>query len=115
MGLLAEEALDDLLDLRHARLATDQDDFVDVARLRPASVRACCIGGIVRFTRSSTSCSSFARVSERFRCFDRLIGGDEGEIDSVCITVDSSIFAFRGFLQPCSAIGSWRGRSPGRA
>ena len=30
----------------------------------PASLSACCIGAIVRWMRSSTSCSNFARVSE---------------------------------------------------
>ena len=32
VGLLAEELLDQLLDLRHPRLAADEDDLVDVGR-----------------------------------------------------------------------------------
>src|SRR5439155_60739 len=76
--------------------------------LSPASFRACSIGGMVRLTRSSTSCSSFARVSVMFRC----LGPDwsavmNGRLISVCITVDSSIFAFSAAsLSRCRAIGS---------
>src|SRR5881397_2143153 len=49
--------------------------------LSPASLSACSIGGMVRFTRSSTSCSSFARVSVMFKCLGRLVRRDEGEVD----------------------------------
>ena len=76
--------------------------------LSPASFNACSIGGMVRRTRSSTSCSSFARVSVMFRCF----GPDwsavmKGRLISVCITVDSSIFAFSAAsFRRCRAIGS---------
>ena len=38
----------------------------------PASFSACCIGGIVRWIRSSTSCSNLARVRLMFRCFGPL-------------------------------------------
>ncbi len=77
--------------------------------LRPASFSACSIGAIVRWTRSSTSCSSLARVSVMFRCF----GPDwsavmKGRLISVCITVDSSIFAFSAAsLRRCSDMGSF--------
>ncbi len=75
---------------------------------RPASFSACSIGGMVRWMRSSTSCSSFARVSVMFRC----LGPDwsavmNGRLISVCITVDSSILAFSAAsLSRCNAIGS---------
>ncbi len=76
--------------------------------LRPASLSAISIGGRTRWIRSSTSCSNFARVSGRLRCF----GPDasavmNGRLMSVCVVLDSSIFAFSAAsLSRCSAIGS---------
>ena len=48
----------------------------------PASARALRQGSRLRSTRSSTSCSNFARVSFRFMCFGpALVRRDEGQID----------------------------------
>ena len=60
-----------------------------------ASSSACFIGGIVRWMRSSTSCSILARVSLMLRCF----GPDwsavmKGRLMSVSIVLDSSHLAF---------------------
>ncbi len=66
--LFAEQILYDLLHKGHARLATDEDDLGDVARETPASLNAVRHGPTVFCTRSSTSDSSFARVSLMLRC-----------------------------------------------
>ena len=68
VGLLAEDVLDDLLDLRHAGRAADQDDLVDLLGLEPGVLQRLLHGGMVRSIRSSTSCSNLARVSVIFRC-----------------------------------------------
>ena len=61
----------------------------------PASLRAFLHGSIVRSVRSPTSCSSFDRESVKLRC----LGPDasavmNGRFISVCITDESSTFAF---------------------
>ena len=61
--LLAEQVLDDRLHARNARRAADEHDFVDLAGVDPASASACLVGPTVFCSRSSTSCSNFARVS----------------------------------------------------
>jgi hypothetical protein len=62
-------------------------------------VRALCIGARVRSTRSSSSCSSFERVSETFMCFGPLASAVmNGRLTSVCCRVESSILAFSGAL-----------------
>jgi hypothetical protein len=67
--LLAEELLDLLLDLGHARLPPTRITSSIWLALTPASLMAVRHGAIVRSIRSSTSASSLARVSLMFRCF----------------------------------------------
>ena len=75
----------------------------------PASLSACLVGPTVRCSRSSTSCSNFARVSFIDRCFGPLASAvTNGRLMSVSITDDSSIFAFSAAsLRRCSAIRSF--------
>ena len=61
----------------------------------PASDSACFVGPIVFCSRSSTSCSNFARVSFICRCFGPVASAlMNGRLMSVSITVESSILAF---------------------
>src|ERR1700687_3425495 len=61
----------------------------------PASLSAPRQGPMVRFTRSSTSDSSLARVSLTFRCFGPLASAVMyGRLTSVCWLEDNSILAF---------------------
>ena len=83
-------------------------DVVRIINEPTASASAFFMGSMVRCTRSSTSCSSLARVSVRFRC----LGPDwsavmNGRLISVCITVDSAVLAFSAASwSRWSAIGS---------
>ena len=71
--LLAEQLLDDLLHPRDARRAADEHDLVDLARVDAGvGERLLASGPTVRCSRSSTSCSNFARVSFICRCFGPL-------------------------------------------
>jgi hypothetical protein len=78
--------------------------------LTPASFSAAFTGPAVRLMRSSTSDSSFARVSLMLRCF----GPDasavmKGRLTSVCVVEESSIFAFSAAsFRRCSASLSLR-------
>ena len=74
----------------------------------PASVSACLVGPTVLCSRSSTSCSNFARVSFICRCFGPLWSAVmNGRLMSVSITVESSIFAFSAAsFRRCSAMRS---------
>ncbi len=82
--------------------------------LTPASLMAVRHGAMVRSIRSSTSASSFARVSLMFRCF----GPDAsavmyGRLMSVCVLLDSSIFAFSAAsFRRCSASTSLERSTP---
>ena len=74
----------------------------------PASFSACLLGGIERWTRSSTSCSSFGRVSRMFRCFGPEASAVmNGRLMSVSWALESSILAFSAAsLRRWMAIGS---------
>ncbi len=64
------------------------------AAVMPASFKACSHGPSVFSTRSPTSCSSFARVSVKFRCFGPEASAVmNGRLISRCMSVESSIFA----------------------
>ena len=84
---LVEDALDDRLHGGHARHAADQHHFVDLGRLDPGVIeRACTTGSRVFSTRSSTNCSSLARVSVTARCFGPLWSAVmNGRLISVCM------------------------------
>ncbi len=75
---------------------------------RPASASACFVGPTVRWSRSSTSCSNFARDSFICRCFGPLASAVmNGRLMSVSITVESSILAFSAdSFRRCSAMRS---------
>ncbi len=61
----------------------------------PASLMACRQGAIERWTRSSTSCSSFGRVSRTFMCFGPEASAVmNGRLMSVSCAEESSILAF---------------------
>ena len=64
--------------------------------------------------RSSTSCSNFARVSVKFKCFGpSAVAVMNGKLISVCESCDSSIFAFSAASRKrCNAIGSLRRSMP---
>ena len=115
--LLAEELLHQLLDLRDARAAADQHHLVDVARARrPASFRHCRTGAIVRCSRSSTSCSNFARVSFSVEVLGAGgVGGDEGQVDLGLERRRQLLLGLlRRFLQPLQRhLVLARGRCPG--
>ena len=103
VGLLAEELLHQLLDLRDAGRAADQHDLVDLRTARaPASFRHCRTGPIVFSRRSPTSCSSFARVSFSERCFGPEASAvTKGRLISVSIVVRQlALGLLRGLLQP---------------
>ena len=57
-----------IADLRHPGHAADEDDLVDLAGVRPASLSALRHGSIVFCTRSSTRLSNLARESFIVRC-----------------------------------------------
>ncbi len=75
----------------------------------PASFSAWRTGPIERCTRSSVSCSSFARDRRRFRCFGPEASAvTKGRLISVSIVVDSSILArSAASFSRCSAILSF--------
>ncbi len=81
---------------------------------RPASARAWRTGPVVFSTRSSTSCSSLARLRVMFRCLGPLESAVmKGRLTSVCITVESSCLAFSAAsLRRCKAMRSWRRSMP---
>src|SRR5262249_46038722 len=68
----------------------------------PASASACFTGAIVRCRRSSTSCSSFARVSFICRCFGPLASAvTNGRVVSLFLRLGALDLRFlRAFLQP---------------
>ena len=74
----------------------------------PASFSACWQGFIVRSIRSATRLSSLARVSFSTRCSGWWVFGSiemNGWLISVCVALDSSIFAFSAAsFSRCSAI-----------
>ena len=74
--------------------------------LRPASFRHCRTGPSVRSSRSSTSCSNFARVSFRARCLGPEASAvTKGRLISVSSVVDSSCLAFSAAsFRRCRAI-----------
>ncbi len=79
-----------------------------------ASLSARITGSRVFSTKSSTSCSSLARVSVTARCFGPLWSAVmNGRLISVCIEDESSFFAFSAAsFKRCSAILSWRRSMP---
>ncbi len=79
---------------------------------RPASASARSHGLTVLCRMSSTSCSNFARVSFRTRCFGPAASAVmNGRLISVSSTVESSIFAFSAAsFRRCRA-SFWRARS----
>ena len=66
--LLAEQLLDDLLHLGHARHAADEHHLVDLGRLEAGVLERLLAGTLVVSMRSSTRLSSLARVSFIVRC-----------------------------------------------
>ena len=86
VGLAAEQLPHGLLHLRHAGLAADEHDLVDLGGLRPASFNAALQGSIVLRMRSSTSASSLARSSLTLRCFGPFWSAVmKGRLTSVCV------------------------------
>ena len=81
--LLAEEVLHQLLDLGHAGRAADEHHLVDVLGLEARVLRGTArTGSSERSMRSSTICSSLARVSFSARCFGPVgVGGEERQVD----------------------------------
>ena len=67
-GSLPKNSFTSFWMLRHARLAADEHDLVDVLGLEPGVLQRLLHGPMDRSRRSSTSCSSFARVSFSCRC-----------------------------------------------
>ena len=82
--------------------------------LRPASSNAWRQGPMVRWIRSSVSCSSLARVSFICRCLGPEASAViKGRLISVSITVESSILAFSAAsFSRCRAMRSWRRSTP---
>ena len=85
-----------------------------LSALSPASLMACMIDCLQRATMGSTISSSLARVSVLTRC----LGPDasdamNGRLISVCMVVDSSIFAFsHASLTLQNAMLSWERSTP---
>ena len=80
--LPAEQFLHGLLHLRHAGLATDQDDFIDIGRLETGVPQGRPAGWNGFSIKSWTRASNFARVSLMLRCLGTvLISGNERQID----------------------------------
>ncbi len=81
---------------------------------RPASARHCLTGPIERSSRSSTSCSSLARVSFSTRCLGPEASAVmKGRLISVSSVVDSSHLAFSAAsFRRCRAILSFERSMP---
>ena len=82
-GSRAEKLLHRLLHLRHAGLAADQHDLVDVRGCSAGVLQApAWHGSMVRWIRSSTSGSSLARRQlDGEMLGPALVGGDKGQVD----------------------------------
>ncbi len=80
----------------------------------PASASAFSIGGMVRLTKSSTSCSNLARLRSSVMCFGpSCVAVMNGRLMVVADAADSSILAFSAAsFRRCSAIGSVRRSMP---
>ena len=93
--LLAEQLLDDLLHLRHARHAADEHHLVDVGRLE-----AGILDGLLarafgpRDEVIDQALELGARELHRQMLRARGVGGDEGQVDLGLLADDSSILAF---------------------
>ena len=82
VGLLARQALHEVLDRGHAGGPADEDHVVDVGRLEPGVLDGGSNGPRHASTRSAVSSLNFARVSLRSRCLGPSDGGgDERQVD----------------------------------
>ena len=103
MGLLAEDLLDHLLDGRHARLAADQHDLVDLARASsPASLRRLLhrtLGALDQVADQLLQLGARSACSDR--CFGPLASAVmNGRLTSVlCVELELDLGLLGGFLQ----------------